>query len=590
MKYSETQKAAARSRYFDGETVEVIADALAIERRTLYNWIRTGGWRPAAGRENVDGLIECRISQLLRQEEKSLPQLLELERLLEHVERRKLNAARLADKRRSAAAAESDAEPAAAAPPETAPRKKRGRKPGKNDFTAIDEIDLMDKFRDGLFAYQLQLWEKRRERTRNILKSRQIGLTWYFAREAFTDALLTGRNKIFISASRAQSEIFKDYIRELALEWFEIDLKGSDKIVIHTPHGVATLYFLSTNSATGQGRHGDVYIDEYFWIPNFSKVKKLVGASSAQAQWSRTFFSTPSATTHEAYPFWTGDEYNERNRKTNKKLAEFPGRKELRDGFRLCPDGQWRTIITLDDAERMGCTLFNRADLELEYSPEEFRQLFGCEFIDDAGSVFSFSQLCACLGDKNLFPPGLDKQPVWIGYDPSRNRDGACIVVVAPPGTYRGTFHVIEKITLHDVSWPAQADFMKGLTKKYHVQRITMDATGPGSGVSEYVQLFFPRADGIVYTPEQKNQLVLKAQQVIGDGRIKWDASWSDIAAGFLQVKRAVGAKSDKILYYANRSEKTGHADAAWAIMQAISNEGLILPDQERKSRWSIGA
>lgn len=35
------------------------------------------------------------------------------------------------------------------------------------------------------------------ERVRNTLKSRQIGATWYFAREALVDALETGRNQIF---------------------------------------------------------------------------------------------------------------------------------------------------------------------------------------------------------------------------------------------------------------------------------------------------------------------------------------------------------------------------------------------------------
>jgi uncharacterized protein YjcR len=33
------------------------------------------------------------------------------------------------------------------------------------------------------------------ERIRNILKSRQIGATWYFAREAFIDALTTGATR-----------------------------------------------------------------------------------------------------------------------------------------------------------------------------------------------------------------------------------------------------------------------------------------------------------------------------------------------------------------------------------------------------------
>ncbi|MFV9997275.1 MAG: terminase family protein [Arsenophonus endosymbiont of Dermacentor nuttalli] len=38
---------------------------------------------------------------------------------------------------------------------------------------------------------------------RNILKSRQIGATWFFARKAFIYALTTGYNQVFLSASKA---------------------------------------------------------------------------------------------------------------------------------------------------------------------------------------------------------------------------------------------------------------------------------------------------------------------------------------------------------------------------------------------------
>lgn len=122
----------------------------------------------------------------------------------------------------------------------------------------------MEKFQNGLFTYQLDLCEHCDERNRNILKSHQIGLTWYFAREAFTDMLLTSRNKIFLSASLAQSDFFRKYIQEFAMDWFGVELAGKDKIKVKTRHGIATLYFLSTNSKTTQGAHGDVYIDEYF--------------------------------------------------------------------------------------------------------------------------------------------------------------------------------------------------------------------------------------------------------------------------------------------------------------------------------------
>ncbi|MGK7630792.1 terminase large subunit domain-containing protein, partial [Salmonella enterica] len=39
---------------------------------------------------------------------------------------------------------------------------------------------------------------------RNILKSRQIGATWYFAFEAFENAVMTGDPQIFLSASKVQ--------------------------------------------------------------------------------------------------------------------------------------------------------------------------------------------------------------------------------------------------------------------------------------------------------------------------------------------------------------------------------------------------
>ena len=55
---------------------------------------------------------------------------------------------------------------------------------------------------DGMFNYQ-RIWHKAKEhRIRNILKSRQIRATYYFAHEAFIDALTTGHNQIFLSASK----------------------------------------------------------------------------------------------------------------------------------------------------------------------------------------------------------------------------------------------------------------------------------------------------------------------------------------------------------------------------------------------------
>ncbi|EFH2934792.1 phage portal protein [Escherichia coli] len=148
-----------------------------------------------------------------------------------------------------------------------------------------------------MFNYQRHWWEAgKTNRIRNLLKSRQIGATFYFAREALIDALLTGRNQIFLSASKAQAHVFKQYIIDFAKE-VEVELKG-DPIVL--PNG-ATLYFLGTNARTAQSYHGNLYLDEYFWIPKFQELRKVASGMAIHKKWRQTYFSTPSSLTHSAY-------------------------------------------------------------------------------------------------------------------------------------------------------------------------------------------------------------------------------------------------------------------------------------------------
>lgn len=142
------------------------------------------------------------------------------------------------------------------------------RQPEKNVFTDEQIEKLEEIFHSSMFNYQRHWWEAgKTNRIRNLLKSRQIGATFYFAREALIDALLTGRNQIFLSASKAQAHVFKQYIIDFAKE-VEVELKGDPMVL---PNG-ATLYFLGTNARTAQSYHGNLYLDEYFWIPKIPGV------------------------------------------------------------------------------------------------------------------------------------------------------------------------------------------------------------------------------------------------------------------------------------------------------------------------------
>lgn len=564
--------------------------------RIVYYWIAKGGWDEMLTDEEPLAAVSRRITLLLEKPETlSKGELDELDRLTTLRERLQRQASR----------------PALQAVPETSERgregdrqgrrdrgergsgKRREKKP-KNDVSALAEVDFLEKFTSKMFAYQLELFEAKKNpltaRIRNILKSRQIGLTYYFAAEAFMDAVLTGDNQMFLSASRAQAEIFRSYIVAFASNWFGLELTGNPIQLSKDGKPWAELRFLSTNSSTAQGHHGHVYIDEYFWIRDFAKLDGLAGAMASHAKWRKTYFSTPSAVTHQAYPFWTGEEF--RNSKRGKKAGPWPSEAEIHTGA-LCPDGQWRKVITVLDAQAGGCNLFDIDRLRLENDEDRFDQLYMCKFIDSTQSAFGLADLERCYSDLGLWtdydpedPRPFGNSPVWLGYDPSRTRDDATCVVVAPPLEPGGKFRILEKHSWRGHSFTYQAGQVQKLCERFNVQHIGVDITGVGYGVFDLVRDFYPRATPIHYSLEAKNALVLKAQDTIQGGRIEWDAGWTEIAQAFLSIKRGTTA-SGQITYSASRTEATGHADVAWAIMHALAHEPLNT-NKRRRSRYAI--
>ncbi|MBB6158505.1 hypothetical protein HDC30_005763 [Pseudomonas sp. JAI115] len=562
--------------------------------RIVYYWIAQGGWDDLLTDEEPLSAV-CRRITLILEKKESLAKsdLDELDRLIQAKDRLQKQAAQpLPQPYDDAQPDSSDRGRRSRDRQDSDGRKKDKKKAVKNDISHLTEVDFLDKFVSKLFGYQKELFAAKQNpltrRIRNVLKCRQSGLTYYFAGEAFMDAVLTGDNQMFLSASRAQSEIFRNYIVKFARLWFRIELTGNPIILSNG----AELRFLSTNSTTAQGHHGHVYIDEYFWIRDFDKLNSLAGAMATHKNWRKTYFSTPSAVSHQAYPFWTGDNF--KRGKHKKAGLAFPSEAELRQGA-LCPDGQWRKIIDIHDAIAGGCDLFDLDQLQLENSDDQFNQLYLCQFIDSTQSVFSLADLERCYSDQSLWKDfdadpkakrPFGNSPVWIGYDPSRMRDDASCVVVAPPLQAGGKFRILEKYTWRNLPFTYQAAQIKKLTQRYNVQHIGIDVTGMGYGVCDAVRDFFPRVTPIHYSVETKNVLVLKAQDTIQTRRIEWDASWNDVAAAFLTIKRGTTG-SGLITYSAARTDTTGHADIAWAVMHALYNEPLNI-NKKRKSRWSF--
>lgn len=562
------QRRAARALYWQGWRVTDIAEHFGLARTTVESWKTRDKWDEYSAIERVESSIEARMVQLVGKEPKTGGDFKEIDLLGRQIER-------MARVRRygEPGGHEGDLNPNI---------EKRNAGPKKravrNEFSEEQQSSLIERFEESLFGYQRR-WRQNAltERIRNILKSRQIGATFYFAREALVDALETGRNQIFLSASKAQAHVFKQYIVNFARE-VEVDLKG-DPIVLPNE---ATLYFLGTNARTAQSYHGNLYFDEYFWVYKFQELRKVASGMAIHKKWRQTYFSTPSSITHDAYPFWSGDLYN-RGRKKENRIAVDIGHEALVNG-RRGGDGQWRNIVTVEDAVREGCDLFDLQQLRLEYSDEEWANLLMCQFIDDTASVFPLAEMQRCMVDSweawaDDFKPfalrPFGEREVWLGYDPALTGDSAGLVVVAPPLVAGGKFRILEKHQFRGMDFQAQAGFIRKLTQKYRVTYIGIDTSGLGVGVFPLVQQFFPAARAINYSLEVKTRLVLKAKDVISSGRLEFDAGWTDMAQAFMAIRKTMTASGRSSTYEAGRTDDTGHADLAWATMHALDNEPL---------------
>ncbi len=554
--------------YFQGYKVRAIAELLATPEGTVGTWKSRDGWDVIKPIDRVDFAIEARMCQLIAKEVKTGGDFKEIDLLGRQLER----IARV--NKYSSGGNEADLNP------KVANRNKGPKKAPERNVVEPDQQErLIERFESTMFGYQRTWYEAGNQyRIRNLLKSRQIGATYFFAFEAFIDALVTGRNQIFLSASKAQAHVFKQYIIQFAKEE-GVELKGDPMVL---PNG-AHLYFLGTNARTAQSYHGNIYMDEYFWIHGFLEFRKVASGMAMHKKWRQTYISTPSSLSHPAYAFWSGANFNRGKPKADRVEIDLSHANLA--GGKLCADGQWRQIVTVEDAVRGGCNLFDLDQLRSEYSEEEYLNLLMCIFMDDTSSVFPLVTLQRCMVDswelwddyKPFALRPLGSRPVWIGYDPAKGGQGdsAGCAVLAPPAVPGGKFRVLERHRWSGMDFDAQARSIKAMCERYNVGYIGIDTTGIGEGVYQLVKQFYPAATPIQYNPSVKIQMVMKAQDVMNKGRLEFDSGWTDLAQAFMSIRRAVTAGGKLPTFEASRSDETSHADIAWATMQALLHEPL---------------
>lgn len=608
------QRREARSLYHRGWTAKQISDEMAVPYATVAAWKRRDAWDQDAPIAVVEDRLEAKIAMLLDKEPFTEGDMKRVDFLMRQLER----SARI--RKYDKTGKEGDLNPKIANRNDEPAKAKRAEK--RKNFLTIEQWEkLLEDFDDWRFEYQDLWWDQREQRTRKIRKSRQVGATVYFAREAFAkvgEAVLKGdqpRNQIFISASERQALKFRREIYKWVRKVTGIELKG--KIVEldfvaqypedeegqteHKPIESVGFYFLSTNSATAQGESGDFYFDEYAWVHGYAELAKVASGMATHKIYKKTYFSTPSTKTHESYAFWSGEEWNKGRAKGDQKPFDI-SHKNLRRGA-IMPDGSWQQILTIHDACALGLSaLVDVDELRREYSEDAFRNLFECEDVDDAESSFPYARLNPARVDSFLkwrdFHPALvdvpggrpfGDKPVWLGYDPNKQgRDDAALIVLAPPDKAGGKFRVLEKYRLNGLDFAGQADFIKGVAGRYNVTDISIDTTGSGQAVLELVGHWFPLVRKIEYSVASKTALVIKGQHVFRAGRIEFDAGWTDLMQALMAIRPTLTASQKGVTYTARRNGEIGHADIAWALLHALSNEPLDVGTESQASGGTV--
>jgi len=595
----------ARLLYIRAFKPSEISARLNVSERTVFNWIEKFNWKELLAFDTAEIEVSRRISTLTNRENKSKDETQELAslcRIFGGLRQDLAKAEKIMAEAKAIADGKPDAVEKAISRGDRRSNSKKKAKP-KNDIGSID-VSKFDAWADeNLFEYQL-LWRQVAHdpdlcRNRFILKSRQIGATYYFAFEAFEDAVKNGENQVFLSASKDQARIFKGYIQAFARNQFDIELKGQDSIEL-TKDGKswATLYFLSTNSSTAQGYHGHLYVDEVFWIHGYDKLQKLASGMAAHKKWRRTYFSTPSSLQHPAYSHWSGEKFN-KNRKHKVDIDLSNG--TLKKGA-LGGDKIWRHLVTVEDAEKAGCTLFDINELKAEYSKQDYENLFGCKFVDDNESVFPFTVLQKCMVDSFSKWTDVDfdsddpcrHRPVAIGYDPSRIRDNAALVVLEIPATLAQKWRVIETHQFKGITSDYQASRIAEIYQRFEVKWCGIDVTGIGHDTFDCcVALQLRNLVPIHYSVTEKTDLVTRGKRLIDGGRFEYDMGNKELSQSLMMIHQ-ITTPNGSITYGAARSGNTGHADLAWAAFHAMQAERQFEKSKKpqantSKSRLTIG-
>lgn len=582
--YSDETKEQARLMWEARVPVSEIVEQLKINNvRVVYQWRDKYDWDALKKPESALLAATRRFNTLIEQEEKTPQHWQEIERLQTIIT--KFEDAELSRQLKT------EQTYTRSETKEKAPRKSK-----KNQVDHLTQEDFDRVANEILYTHQRIMYDAGKDpktrRNRIILKPRQVGGTFGLGFEAFESACVTGQNQIFLSATVAQAEVFKSYIAIIALRYFNVEIAGNPTILSNK----AEIFYLSPQAFSAQSRSGNYYLDEFFWLRgDFKTIYELSSKMATQTKYKKTLISTPSAISHPAYPYWSGDWYNKNRPQSERVPIDVSDISLLKNG-RLDGDGFWRFAFTIDDVlewgfddRETGEPMISLEEIRRETDPLLFPSMFEAQFIDDTASVFKLKDILACAVDtatwtdyKKTAARPYGNKPVTVGYDVAGVGDNASMPVLSKPKDKTEKFRLFQKNNMRGIPAPAQCGRMQYILEQFNVEDLSADTTGAGYYVASFIEEFFPRINKVQFSPEIKTALVHKFQQVLLENRFEYDEDDQNFPLACMTVYQTTTPKSNQITYASNRTKATGHADEFWATGLAIMKAEPLNPESRR--------
>ena len=420
-------------------------------------------------------------------------------------------------------------------------------------------------------------------------KSRQIAWSWLTGAEAMADAILEGRDSIFVSINKEEAKEKIRYARQVYESIREIRLP---KLIKDSAFGLelengARLTSVPARPPRGRAR-SNVYLDEFAHVMYDVQIYKAAPPIIAKGGRLRIGSSTFGASGR----FWEIFE---------QKIIPYPDyvRKLTPwwEVFAFCTNVPEARVLAPKMLTGHRVELFGNSRIKMLFANmplEDFQQEFEALFVDETTAWISWEEiksaqdvelLCQMISARQTLKPEIEEaidllardrvsgrveETFAVGVDIGRTRNTTEIYVIGKSTT--NTYPLRLAISLDAVEFSDQELVLASVLRKLPITKMYIDRNGIGRNLAENMaKRHGSRVVGVDFTTGTKTLWATDAKTLIQQHRTPLPVD-RDLAYQIHSIKKLVTA-SKNLVFDTDTNEKH-HADRFWAWALGLSAAG----------------